>query len=387
MIRRKTGFTLIELLVVIAILGFVLAVASDMFVGMLRGYKQQGKIAETNIEGIIGLELLRRDIESAGYGLPWVVPITYQEAVSTPASKYNDATSNPPRPILSGPDGFADPGSGVAHSDYLVIKATNITRNPSSQLWTYMTMTTGGLPAPIIWTPASENPPNSDYAIVLNPGTGNLDTRKLVPISGTNVGGILGTLSSNMSMDGLPTEGVIGFVYDIGPDQPKMPFNRADYYIVGPGQTTDKIPSRCAPNTGVLEKRVLNQSNGLNNSVILPLLDCVADMRVIFRLDTDGDGAIDDTSDDISILTAQQIRQQVKEVRVYILAHEGQKDNSFTYGNPSPAPCTSSTQIYVGDTKIGHGRCFDIGTNVNYRWKLYTVAVQPKNMQQPLGSL
>ena len=102
--RRETGFTLIELLMVMVIFGFVMAAISDMFVGILRGYKQQSKIAETNIEGIIGLELLRRDIQSAGYGLPWMMPgeYTYSEVTNATALAYNDGSPNPPRAILSG---------------------------------------------------------------------------------------------------------------------------------------------------------------------------------------------------------------------------------------------------------------------------------------------
>jgi prepilin-type N-terminal cleavage/methylation domain-containing protein len=99
MINRKTGFTLMELIIVMAILGLVLAATSDTFVGLLRQYKQQGKIAETNIEGIIGLELMRQDVETAGFGLPWVIPtgVTYNEA----AVGYNDSPSSPPKAILS----------------------------------------------------------------------------------------------------------------------------------------------------------------------------------------------------------------------------------------------------------------------------------------------
>ena len=103
MMKRESGYSIIELLIVIAILGFVLAAGSDMFVGTLRGYKQQSKIAETNIEGIIGLEMLRRDLENAGYGLPWVYPsgglAAYGEAVNATASGYNDSSSAPPRAV------------------------------------------------------------------------------------------------------------------------------------------------------------------------------------------------------------------------------------------------------------------------------------------------
>ena len=136
-----------------------------------------------------------------------------------------------------------------------------------------------------------------------------------------------------------------------------MPFNRADYYVQGPPSSL--IPSRCAPNTGVLVKSIVSQSDGSMGSP-LPLLDCVADLKVIFRLDTDKDGVIDYNTDVLNDkstaapLTAQQIRTQVKEIRIYILAQEGQMDNSFSY--PSPT-------ITVGEFGLGH--TFTVGANVS----------------------
>jgi prepilin-type N-terminal cleavage/methylation domain-containing protein len=362
------GFTLIELLVVIALLGFVLAASTDTFVGLLRNYKQQSKIAETNIEGLIGLELLRRDIENAGFGLPWgpLTMPTYQEAASGTPFNYNDSPNNPPRPILNGPDGWIDPGSGFGNSDYLVVKATNIASNQASQLWTYMT--SAGSRQWVTASGVSETPATSDYVMVLSPGTGNNDARYL--LSPVNPGVKLQDIALPTGNDPQPE-----LVFGISPDTaPRMPFNRADYMILGPGQTTDKIPSRCAPNSGVLVKKVLNHANGLNSSVILPLLDCVADMKVIFRIDTDNDGVINIPVDSLAGLSAQVIRNQVKEIRIYILAQEGQLDPG--YKSPSP--------IYVGDASIdnGLGRSYNIGTYVNYRWKLYTIVVRPKNMRQ-----
>ena len=111
-------------------------------------------------------------------------------------------------------------------------------------------------------------------------------------------------------------------IYGVSPSTTNLrrPFNRADYYIQRPAS----MPQACAPNTGVLYKATINQMQmgALNPD---PLIDCVADMQVIYRLDTNNDGTIDSTVNDISGLTAQQIRDRVKEVRVYILSHEGQK--------------------------------------------------------------
>ena len=158
-------------------------------------------------------------------------------------------------------------------------------------------------------------------------------------------------------------------IYGIDPDTNlRMPFNRADYYI----QRLASIPQACAPNTGILYKASINQGDGARNPE--PLIDCVADMQVIYRLDTNNDGAIDSTVNDISGLTAQQIRDRVKEVRVYILSHEGQSDMSFRYRNST---------ITVGE--FGVGRTFNLSSTIgsgweNYRWKVSTLVVKPRNL-------
>jgi len=142
-----------------------------------------------------------------------------------------------------------------------------------------------------------------------------------------------------------------------------MPFNMAKYVI-----SNTNVPLRCAPNSGVLMKYVVKQTDGtLDTANGLPLLDCVANMQVFFRLDANNDGIVDTTTNNIAAMTAQQIRDQVKEVRVYLLAHEGQKDSSYTH---------TPTSI-----KIGEGTNFAIGSYVNYRWKVYTLAVKPQNLR------
>jgi prepilin-type N-terminal cleavage/methylation domain-containing protein len=372
--KRDAGFTLVELLVVMVIMAFALAVTSNMFLGLLNQYNQQGKIAETNIEGMVGLELLREDIERAGYGLPWQTPIVYSEA----GDIYDDAPSNPPRPILSDSNyaaGFPiTTTNGYKNADLLVIKAANIIRNASAQKWTYVTDTGTGA----TWTggqAVGEYPLDTDYVIMLSQGTSDVDTRTLVtngdpllPSPWVTTFKNLTAFTAGASPDPL-------FVYGLYDKStaPRMPFNRADYYILGP-QNFANTPARCAPNTGVLVKSTISQSTG-GRTDVLPLLDCVADMKVIFMLDP-GNGVLK-PSDNLIIpyMSAQQIRQQVKEVRVYILAQEGQYDKTYTH---------PVTVIPVGEAPYTHQ--FDIGANVNYRWKLYTIVVQPKNMKQRLSS-
>jgi len=73
--QKQTGFTLVELMVTMVIFVLVIAAASSMFTGILNQFKQQSKIAETNIEGLAGLQMFRTDIEQAGYGLPMTLMV------------------------------------------------------------------------------------------------------------------------------------------------------------------------------------------------------------------------------------------------------------------------------------------------------------------------
>ena len=105
---------------------------------------------------------------------------------------------------------------------------------------------------------------------------------------------------------------------------------------------------------------------------LLPLIDCVADIQVVYGLDNNADGAVDAWSSDISVgMTAADIRTQLAEVRVHLLAQEGQRDDSYR---------TPTDNIYVGSQSMG--RNFDVSGYRNYRWKLYSIVVKPKNLAQ-----
>jgi hypothetical protein len=173
-------------------------------------------------------------------------------------------------------------------------------------------------------------------------------------------------------------------VYGLDDADVRRPFNRTDYYL-----SNSSPPAHCAQNTGVLVKATVNQANDLFSS--MPIVDCVADFQVVYYLDTNGDGGWDTraNSSDLSGLTAKEIREQVKVVRCYILAHEGGGDRTFTF---------SGDKIKVGDIDTADGttflttadgspagREFDLkgtikGNWANYRWKVYSLAVTPKNL-------
>jgi prepilin-type N-terminal cleavage/methylation domain-containing protein len=376
MIKKESGFTLVELLITMAIFVLTIAAASEIFVPLLTQFKQQSKIAETQIQGLAGLEILRKDLEQAGFGLPWVIPsgVSYSEGSSSTTSpilapndpKIDDASSNPPRAIVS-----INNVAGLGGSDYLVIKATSLATNDVAAKWTYVVGASGGGGSVKSWGSSLEDLKSNDRVIVLIPMRGENNQRILV-----NNGSTFSVLFSSSFPDAFSpaTEDDLYLIYGVDPDTDlRMPFNRADYYIRKVSGTI--IPDRCAPSTGILMKSVINHANG-NRGPGIPLLDCVADMQVTFGVDNDGDGdfepsvggSTDNYIDDITGLTAQEIREQVKEVRVYILAHEGQRDINYTH---------STSTVTVGD--FGLGRNFDLTTITDwqkYRWKVYTVIVK-----------
>lgn len=389
-IKTQTGFTMAELLVTMAIFMFAIVAMSNVFVPLLTQFKQQTRIAETQIEGIVGLEILRRDLDQAGFGLLWEMPsaVTYNEGSSTttgsiPApnnTAINDATANPPRAIAG-----IDDVAGLGGSDYLVIKATNIATNDAAMKWTHVIGGDAGASTVNIWGDSAEDLNENDLAIVLIPNTG-VEKQRILMNSGA-------TFYVSFSSTTFPaafspsTENDVYLIYGVTPPSTgisglRMPFNRADYYI--DRETSTVIPPRCAAGAGILMKSLISHANG-NRLPGIPLLDCVADMQVVFRLDRDNDGTIDATTDVLndasgSALTAQDIREQLKEVRVYILAHEGQKDVNYTYPN------TTVDIPESGDLGYGAGRTFNFSTSgisgwQNYRWRVYTIVVKPNNLR------
>jgi len=164
-----------------------------------------------------------------------------------------------------------------------------------------------------------------------------------------------------------------------------MPFNRADYFVTRP---TSTMPGRCNLGTGVLYKAVTINSMGTNNAgggqTLYPLLDCVGDMQVIFDMQDPNDVNKTMTVDTLTTLSAEDIRTRLKAIRVYILVHEGGKDNGYSY------PFTdASNVITVSDNRTPSlGRTFTqtdmvdyFGSEWNkYRWKVYSVVGQPYNL-------
>jgi prepilin-type N-terminal cleavage/methylation domain-containing protein len=411
--KQHKGFTLIELLVSMVMFVLVIAAASQVFTTMVTQFKQQGKIQETQIEGLIGLELLRHDIEHAGYGLPWNLDnADYEEASISPVETktlYNDrllsdgppnnpargvdvaGASNPPGGIRSADD---DDGEmdGFNDSDMLEIKSMNVARNGAAQRWTRLGQETADDPQGEKRNGLSgDDFEDSDRVIVVKLGNTAATRRTLM---NSYADASIYTTAYNNTLDFAPFDDEVFIIYGVMPQntfEPQMPFNRADYYI----RTPTAMPSLCAEGTGNLYKGQLSQDNGLI-PLELPLLDCVADIQVVYRVNTGAGPDVYVNASYTNTLTAAQIREQVREVRVYILAQQGQRSGSYRFDNFN-CPDDTGNCVLVGediddnpdficDGNTYCGREFNFDSYITdwdeYRWKLYTLVVEPINLRR-----
>jgi prepilin-type N-terminal cleavage/methylation domain-containing protein len=434
-LRNERGFSLVELMVTMVVFVIVIVAASQIFTALLTQFKQQSKIGETNIEGLVGLDILRRDLAGAGLGLPQNLNgVGYSEASADAIGQttwidrdYNDGPpvntdinrgwptttetvdsthAYPPGAVRSGPrTGMDSRGNVLDRTDLLVIKSASVSFDNAAQKWTYLSNRGTWTTIKSWGSGSAENLAPSDRVIVLSPNA-STKTNDLV-VSGGNYWTTFGAVSGLEP----PTNSYLNYVvYGIDSNNAlRMPFNRADYYVKTPATAT--MPSRCAPNTGILYKGVLNQSDGQHTE--LPLIDCVVMVKVDYWLDTDGDGKInwnppdsaanmkvafssDDAvqsgvtppyspTNDINLLTARQIRSMLKEVRVYIVAQEGQKDMNYDFTQGGTVT-TMTVNEYFGNqsrtlTLVDFQRIFGDDSYKYYHWKLYTIAVQPNNLR------
>jgi len=383
-VSSSKGFTLIELLFVMAIFIIVIIISSEAFNKILSVSTQQIKSSESDIQGVVGLEIMRYDLEHAGYGLPWMLSFVaeFDEAVvgslapGIDRQQFNDKnnsssdTNKVPRAVQAA----ASPTDG---RDYLVIKSvlagmSDITQRTEKK-WTFVDGI-GGTSSLKTWESSNFVP--GERVITIDSRSKRLVGTSILPddfsyaITTTTMTPPVRSAPSLANFQ--PQQDTDVFVvYGVSPDTDlRVPYNRVDYYVKQPAS----MPARCAPGTGNLYKAVMNHAGG--DFKEFSLVECVADMQVIFSLDSNGDGEVDAHvgEDGLTGLSAKEIRTQLKEIRVYVVAHEGGKDLSYSH---------SSADIDVNE--FGAGRILHLNTLVGddykyYRWKVYRMVVVPRNI-------
>ena len=408
---------MIELMIVMVIVMVVMMISSGAFENAAKFSVAQRSSSDSNIQGIIGLETMRQDLEHAGYGLPWPSPdggsfvYNYSES-NLPANglangvdpkAFNNANSNGkpkksadpfnvPRAVESASSNAGGPWE--KGRDYLVIRGTWLGGSATAKRWSYLDGL-GSASSIKQWGNPTDDLAVGDWVVTLKQTTADHKTYRDLVGTGNNFSYQVPAPTSGKYVPApgfQPDTNDVFLAYGVSDTAPRYPYNRVDYFVRRPSDDPSVEPgmsSRCAPGTGILYKANVihnvghvNPNRNAGGVDQYPLLECVADMQVVYSLDTNGDGAVDmhEDEDILSNLSAEDIRNELKEVRVYILTHEGGYDKSYNY---------PSSTVWVGyQGKDGwRGRAYDlsnldkIGTNWrNYRWKVYTLVVEPKNI-------
>lgn len=421
MLDRK-GFTLIELVVTMSIFVIVIMLSSFVFEKAIGQASRRSKTIEGQLEGVVGLEILRTDLDSAGYGLPFKIMSSakgtkisgYSEAIDSPnfpvsginRATLNDAPLSPPRGVVGVNGGY---GIGFNRSDYLVIKsvtvALNDTAKKSSRVM-YDKIGADPVGKIVMGGTADDLQPGERAIVMRSEFEGGVEKKRELLIDEAN-----GAFYITIPTTFLPTafsphaSDETCLIYGIDPSNAtsslRMPFNRADYYINRPAN----IPQSCNASTGVLYKVTSNHSNG--GITYYPLVDCIGDMQVVYLLDMDEDGNAG-TYSDISVSAGSQIsslgdpekigginpvsasdvvttlndaellRIRLKEIQVYILAQMGKKDNAYRYPDDSIVVGVAG----LGRTWTASEMAATFGAEWrNYRWKVYKITSNARNMQ------
>lgn len=422
---RKTannkGFTIIEIMVAMVIFLIVLAIATGGIINILQFGVRTFRSEVSNTEGIVGLEILKHDLQATGYGLFYNesdVP-TYLEASNQLAitnapqisyDSFNDgsasaATTKQPRLLAASND-----TNGICTTDacqkpdYLVLKSTSLGNSLASQKWT----TRDGSGETRL-----SNFNANDWVVVL-------DETEHTYIDMLTFNNIPMPVTSKRYT-------VFGLDDPAATTAPRAPFNRVDYFVRRDADT----PATCSPASGRLYRAIMSQKDGKFKET--PIMDCVADMQVVFGINTTANPETDlsvqhfahaDFSTTLIRDDAKKgeetfyptdenskdpnwLRGRVKLVIIYLMVQDGPKDLKFTNDNPpaseldrhimlgaayDPAPndpndlskLTSFNKyinLYNGYTRLPGGATKSPNTDNyrNYRWKVYRVVVALRN--------
>lgn len=363
----QNGTTLTELIIALAIFSVVMAGVYSAYTAYVGHATREYKLAQSDIEILIARNLIERDIMMAGYGL---------------ADDYSGLIFNPEPMPLGGTDSIAPgstvnpiggtyPTTGLAGADSLYMMGTALgIYSRASQGWSYLKNVT---PFEFrVWGDAREDIQVNDRVIYIEPNTKAIITdgiawRFVYPATP----GFSGNEGKGALLYGLSRPPL-----GSGSEMPR-PYYVVQYRL---GGAAADMPKTCARGTRSLQR--VEMSHGAS---IEPLLACVRDVQVAFGIDTSSpeDGTID-VWDNGGILASSYdygtLKRRMKQVRLFILVQNGNRDADFLYVNPENP--SNPDRIRVGDMNLGIGRDISLTAEQRkYRWRLISVSMTPRNLK------
>jgi len=351
---NKRGFTLVELIVTLFIITVVMGAVYFTYIKLLKGFKNESSKVETQIEKLVGTELIRLDLEHIGYGIA------------------KDETS-----LIINWD---------LNNKTLTLRSTINNTRQETLGWFYIDCT--GLAGCNVNISSLPEKGQSYYVYYIDTPTGGSGKYIGFPITekvydntanGCNVG------YCNIVQYNTANGCNVGYC------------NIVQYAL-----SNINLPNYCNVNTYNLLRRVGTEA--INGNGGNPLFNCVADYTVTFDLDTDGNGGVDQygyslpavdknggvdqygyslpavdkngdgiDNDEISGIDNDEIRTQLKRINFYILIQEGIRNPKHNFSNVRS--CGANTCI--------NGIDVDLVLPDNYQpysWKVLKISVKPMDL-------
>ncbi|NPA12478.1 MAG: type II secretion system protein [Aquificae bacterium] len=269
------GFSLVELLLAVAILSTALSVIYITYTKLLERGKAGATSVESQLEGLIGVEIVRLDLEHIGYG------VALDEV--SPVAQWDSPTKT------------------------FTIRSNLINTRQETVGWVFIDCSSGNC------NPLSYSLPSSGRYYIFFVDSFYNNSVGLGQVYLERDGSL--ALTEIPPIDGLVYKQLVGFpipdtVYKGSSNNCENTFcSRIRYKL----RDTSTLPLKCNPNTGVLYRIV-------NNAVVGdPIFNCVADFQVKITA-TDGEA--------ISVR-----KGSVKKVEFFILLQEGERRRGFTFSN------------------------------------------------------
>lgn len=289
---KNKGFTLIEILVSLAILGIVLAGIYSVYTMQHKSYIVQEQVANMQQNERIALQMITRDIRMAGLGLP------------APELGIND---------------FGD-GVGFDGSDTITIAYYVFNPDNSNGGRTQINGDTGD-----ITPPSSVNLPvdsttgfaAGDWVLINSTDIGDTSHYALICITGIDAGALV-----HVPGGVGPCASAQNFVYPIGG------FIKARVKKINPsgaGSESGIIAYALAVDGYVLTRSV-------NGGAAQPLADNIEDMQFAYGFDSDNNDTVDTWVNDLNALPAGTTMDELREVRVTLVARTTREDPAYNVG-------------------------------------------------------
>ncbi len=333
MLTSNRGLSLVELIITMFIVLLVLGGAYLTYTNLLKGFKRESISIETEMEKLVGSELIRLDLEHAGYGV--------------------------------GRDESRPPVEWYSSIPKLIIRSTLNNTNQKTFGWLLIKCESAGnlLKDSVVIDKRYDK--NNKYIIILDAKKKVISTSSFLKLDDTITcpkKGIFAAFPIDMNVINHSGSGCINQYCHL-----------IEYRLSSSNNLGD-----CNPGT----------RNLLRNNK--PVIDCVSDFKIRYGIDTDGDGLIDkydtqsfyDTNSDgildkFSSFTdlngngsvdTRDLRKSLKLITVYLLMQEGKYDPEYTFNN-------STGYIEVDGIKLNLPANYQ-----HYRWKVLKITVKPMNL-------